>query len=103
MNDTDAEFERASQLKTEETKRGIRERIQLMWGQLGLIKAECPSCSHIQSIQTDTSTTCRKCVHKYKIYPKNEPSRVRWCPPNKLWLLKNIHSLRTKGKYDEVL
>lgn len=103
MTDTETEFNKASEVKIEQTKKGIKERIQTMWGKLGDIKVVCPDCSTSQAVQTTKSTTCRKCGHSYKIYPKGSKSRVVWCPSDKLWILKNIRSLEVQGKYDEVL
>lgn len=101
--DIEAEFKKASEIQAVETRKGIRERIGMMWGRLGEIKVRCPSCGHVQAVMTDKGTTCRRCGHSYKIFPATQKSRVVWCPEGKLWILRNIRSLRKHGRYDEVL
>ena len=95
------EFAHAGEV--DDTAISVRERIDRLWGMLGAIKVKCPSCQTIQKVQTDLTTTCRKCGHSYKIFPSTSPSRVVWCPKGKLYLLHQIRSLRVSGKYVEIL
>lgn len=77
--------------------------IQELWNKIGYIKVKCPYCGHVMSVQTVKSKSCLLCRKSFQIYPKNDVSRVIWCPSGGESILFNIHSLEETGQFVNIL
>ena len=77
------------------TKKALNE----LWNMLGDIEVRCPSCNHIQKVRTVLTVKCLSCGRSFMVCPKNKPSRIVSCPQGKIWILHQIVSLSTTGKY----
>jgi hypothetical protein len=73
--------------------------INQLWSQLGEITVQCNHCGQRQLARTVKSKQCINCEHSFTICPKNQPSRIVYCPPNKRYLLFQIQSLTLDGKF----
>lgn len=107
MADESADIKTALDLwKREDKRKWLQNKdgmIKELWRQLGNIKVKCPNCENVMSVQTVKSKRCVLCGKSFRIYPPERPSRVIWCPPGKLPILRNIHSLETKGVFESIL
>jgi len=95
------EFKKAIDIVSD--KEHIKAAINRLWSVIGFIITECPSCKSQQKVQTTKSTKCHRCGRRYRIYPSDKKSRVVFCPKGKLWLLHELRSLETRGKYTAIL
>lgn len=77
----------------------MKKTVNKLWNRLGEIKVQCPSCGHKQVARTINSVRCHNCKNAYNIILKNKPSRIIYCPPDKIWILHQIISLELDRKY----
>jgi hypothetical protein len=87
----------ADQIKTAQATGSI---INELWRQVGSVTVRCPSCSKTMEVQTLKNKKCIFCNKTFQIIPKNSKSNIVYCKrPD---IMRNIHSLETRGVFDSI-